>query len=364
ENTEFIYNNNVACTLHDMGFKVVVTEGVESLPSFIGFNHVYLARGCDARVLVRNYRLSDDVGFRFSARTWDQYPLTADKYASWIEASPGDVVFIAMDYETFGEHHWPETGIYEFLEWLPREIARRPRLRFATVTEAALRNRPVGVYDVPEWTAISWADERDLSAWAGSEMQATALRWLARLYPYARALGGSVLRYWRLLSTSDHFYYQALKTGPAGEVHNYFNPYKSPYRAHVAYMNALALLSDKIASEINAEPCRFLGEFRAPPELCFYFRDPEGGYIGIRACSVQELEKSLAGAPRDSLEAHIERGDFERWLREVFALREPAEALERCGYRELSSLLRRERRSILAERGDLMSEERGEVLES
>ncbi|MEM4681501.1 MAG: glycoside hydrolase family 57 protein [Acidilobaceae archaeon] len=339
ENTEFIYNNDVACTLHDMGFKVVLTEGVEWLSSFRGFNHVYLANGCDVRVLVRNYRLSDDIGFRFSLKTWDQYPLTADKYASWLDASPGDVVLIAMDYETFGEHHWPETGIYEFLEWLPREIAKRPRLKFTTVSEAALNNKPIGIYDVPGWTAISWADERDLSAWVGSEMQSIALKSLARLYPYARALGGIVLRYWRLLSASDHFYYQALKTGPAGEVHSYFNPYKSPFRAHSTYMYALSLLAERIASEISSEPCKFLKAFKTPPELCFYFKNSEEAYIGVRACSIDDLEKALVEVPLESLEFHVARGDFENWLKKVFVLQDPKRVLERCGYKSLLKLL-------------------------
>ncbi|MFN7106378.1 MAG: glycoside hydrolase family 57 protein, partial [Pyrobaculum sp.] len=209
ENTEFIYNNDIACLLYSMGFNTVVTEGVEWVLGWRSPNYVYKAYGCDARVLVRNYRLSDDVGFRFGDKKWDQWPLTADKYATWLEATPGDVVLIAVDYETFGEHHWPESGIHHFLRWLFREIARRPRLRMATVSEAAGRHPPRDVYDVSPWASISWADERDLSAWLGNELQRNAFALLAWLYPYAKALGGEVLRVWRLLSTSDHFYYQA-----------------------------------------------------------------------------------------------------------------------------------------------------------
>jgi alpha-amylase len=183
ENTEFIYNNDVACELYSLGYRTVLTEGADWVLGWRSPNYVYRAWGCEARVLTRNYRLSDDVGFRFGARWWDQWPLTADKYASWLEATPGDVLLIAMDYETFGEHHWPESGIHEFLKWLPREMAKRPRLRFATASEAAWRNPARDIYDVPPWASISWADERDLSAWLGNEMQRSSFSLLSRLYP-------------------------------------------------------------------------------------------------------------------------------------------------------------------------------------
>ncbi|MEM1610362.1 MAG: glycoside hydrolase family 57 protein [Sulfolobales archaeon] len=317
ENSEFIYNNDVGCTLASMGFKVVVTEGVEWIQGFSGYNYVYENPLCGVRLLLRNYRLSDDIGFRFSLRTWDQYPLTADKYASWLEASPGDVVFIAVDYETLGEHHWPETGIYEFLEWLPREVSRRPRLRFSTVTEAATMNKARGIYDVPPWNTISWADERDLSAWIGNEVQRIALETLKNLYSYARALGGDVLRLWRLFSMSDHFYYQATKAGPAGEVHSYFNPYGSPYRAQITYLRALDILAKYIAERARSDICEFLKRFRALDKYCFYFRNQRGLYIGVKACSYGELLNALRTLPRDIIEYHIARRDIETWLRYV-----------------------------------------------
>jgi alpha-amylase len=129
ENTEFTYNNDIACFFENIGFKAVLTEGVDWILGWRSPNYVYRARGCNIPVLTRNYRLSDDVGFRFSDRHWDQYPLTADKYAEWLSKTPGDVVLIAVDYETFGEHHKAETGILEFLHWLPLEVIRRGKLR-------------------------------------------------------------------------------------------------------------------------------------------------------------------------------------------------------------------------------------------
>lgn len=321
ENTEFIYNNDVGCALYSMGFKAVVTEGVEWVPGFAGHNYVYENPLCGVRILLRNYRLSDDIGFRFSLRSWDQYPLTADKYASWLEASPGDLVLIAIDYETFGEHHWPETGIYEFIEWLPREVSKRPGLRFSTVTEAAQAHRPRGVYDVPPWSTISWADERDLSAWIGNEVQRMALETLKNLYSYAKALGGDSLKIWRLFSMSDHFYYQATKGGPAGEVHSYFNPYGSPYRAQATYIRALDVLARYLASRAREDLCSFLARFRAPDRYCYYFTDRRGIYTGSRACSYWELVGAINSLPRDIVEYHISRGSIGEWLERVLLVR-------------------------------------------
>ncbi|MEM1686241.1 MAG: glycoside hydrolase family 57 protein [Acidilobaceae archaeon] len=324
ENTEFIYNNDVACTLAKLGFKTTVTEGIDWIKGFKGSNYVYEAYGCNIRVLLRNYRLSDDLAFRFNLRTWDQYPLTADKYASWLESSPGDVILIALDYETFGEHQPPESGIYEFLQWLPREVSKRSRLKFATLYEAALNNKPVGIIDIPPWSTISWADERDLSAWAGNEIQRIHLDMLKLLYYYAKALGGEYLRLWRLYSVSDHFYYQATKTGPAGEVHSYFNPYGSPYKAQIVYQQALLILSEYLKSRIKGEECKFLENFKAPPELCFYSLK-----TGVRACSFKELLE-LINEHRDLIEYHIREGHIDKWLRDVLLAGSLEEALSKC----------------------------------
>ena len=313
ENTEFIYNNDVACALHNMGFKATVTEGVDWIPGFKGPNHVYEAYTCPIRVLTRNYRLSDDIGFRFSLKTWDQYPLTADKYASWLSKSHGDVILVALDYETFGEHQRPETGIYEFLKWLPRESIKAG-VGFATVTEAALRHRPVGALDIPPWNTISWADERDLSAWLGNEVQRLGLDVLKTLYSYAKAIGGSALRAWRLYSLSDHFYYQATKMGPAGEVHSYFNPYRSPYKAQIVYHVALKLLEEHLVRLARADYCRFLERFRAPKSLCYHITLSDSL---LEACSLRELGEVLEKLPKHIAEEHVAKGYIDKWVREV-----------------------------------------------
>jgi alpha-amylase len=313
ENTEFIYNNDVACALHNMGFKATVTEGVDWIPGFKGPNYVYEAYTCPIRVLTRNYRLSDDIGFRFSLKTWDQYPLTAGKYASWLSKSHGDVILVALDYETFGEHQRPETGIYEFLKWLPRESIKAG-VGFATVTEATLRHRPVGALDIPPWNTISWADERDLSAWLGNEVQRLGLDVLKTLYSYAKAIGGSALRAWRLYSLSDHLYYQATKMGPAGEVHSYFNPYRSPYKAQIVYHVALKLLEEHLVRLARADYCRFLERFRAPKSLCYHITLSDSL---LETCSLKELGEVLEKLPKHITEEHVAKGYIDKWVREV-----------------------------------------------
>ena len=304
ENTEFMYNNDVGCELSAMGFKVVMTEGAERALGWRSPNYVYRNPLCGVKVLTRNYMLSDDIGFRFSNRSWVGFPLTADKYARWVRDSPGDLVVVALDYETFGEHHWPETGIHEFLRWLPRELSRAG-VRMISAADAA-EMEPKGDLDVPPWNTISWADERDLSAWAGNDMQREAIGQLRRSYYFAKALGGRTLRLWRLLSTSDHFYYMATKTGPSGEVHSYFSHLGTPQQAYMTYSIAIYLLNREIRSLTEKDKCKLL-LIRLPEELCYHA--PSGS-----ACTLRDALELLASDSR-LLES------MDRWSRDVFSVR-------------------------------------------
>ena len=174
-NTELIYNDDMGKVVSDMGYKAVMTEGTEKILEWRSPCYVYEASGSNIKLLLKHYRLSDDIAFRFSTPYWNEYPLTADKYASWINATPGNVINIFMDYETFGEHQWKETGIFEFLKHLPREILKNPNNEFVLPSEVIKKFKPVATISVP--FLISWADtERDLSAWIGNEMQRTAAR--------------------------------------------------------------------------------------------------------------------------------------------------------------------------------------------
>jgi len=192
ENTEFLYNNSIAKVAEDLEFKAIFTEGAEKILGWRSPNFVYKAIYSDIKVLLRNYRLSDDIAFRFSNRDWNEYPLTADKFATWLAYTPGDCINLFMDYETFGEHHWKETGILEFLKWLPGEILER-NIEFALPSELA-EKEAVGEIDVNDFETLSWADaERDTGAWLGNDMQRTCFRGLEKLENIVKKLRNSIL---------------------------------------------------------------------------------------------------------------------------------------------------------------------------
>ncbi|MCX7982543.1 MAG: glycoside hydrolase family 57 protein [Syntrophales bacterium] len=241
-NTELIYCNSLAAEVEKMGFVAMLAEGADRILGWRSPNYVYRATAADKlRVLLRNYRLSDDVAFRFSESSWPEYPLLADKYANWINqaAQNSQTVNLFMDYETFGEHQWAETGIFEFLRALPEEVLKLPEMEFLTPSEVVEKYEPVGELDVPD--PMSWADmERDLSAWIGNHMQNDAIRTVYGLESEVLGRGdGELLETWRRLQTSDYFYYMCTKWFADGDVHKYFNPYPSPYEAYINYMNIL-----------------------------------------------------------------------------------------------------------------------------
>ncbi|MFA6412340.1 MAG: glycoside hydrolase family 57 protein [Syntrophales bacterium] len=262
--TELIYSNDLAREAESLGYEVILAEGAEVLLGDRSPNRVYRASGNGGgdendngaragriKVLLRNYRLSDDISFRFSNRDWREYPLTAEKYAHWIhgENGAGKVINLFMDYETFGEHQWAETGVFRFLEKLPGEILKHRDFVFATPAEIARTVEPGDSIDVPELS--SWADtERDLTAWQGNSLQQDAA---GTLYGLERAVkackDADLLDSWRKLQTSDHFYYMCTKWFADGDVHKYFNPYPSPYDAYINYMNILDDLSKQVTKE-------------------------------------------------------------------------------------------------------------------
>ncbi len=245
-NTEAMYSNGVAESVEHIGYKGIVAEGWDKILGWRSPNYVYSPPRGEIGLLLRNYRLSDDVGFRFSSREWADYPLTADKYADWISKNEGDTVNIFIDYETFGEHQWKETGIFEFLKHLPGELLKR-KVGFNTVSETS-NLKKVGIFDSPD--IISWADvDRDLSAWLGNKMQDSAFSRLKELEEPIKASGSDeLLKSWRYLQTSDNFYYMCTKWFADGDIHKYFNFYDSPYLAYINYMNILSKLRKQITS--------------------------------------------------------------------------------------------------------------------
>ena len=242
-NTELIYSDEIGEAVAEMGFKTILAEGAKHVLGWKSPNYVYAnALNQKLHVLLRNYKLSDDIAFRFSNRGWDEWPLTADKFAGWIASdnTVGEVVNLFMDYETFGEHQKASTGIFDFMKALPAAALATGGLEFATVSEAAKRHQPVAVLHCPH--VMSWADEeRDVTAWLGNELQNEAFTKLYRLKEKVKSLKNKDFDYvWNFLQTSDHFYYMATKWLSDGDVHSYFNPYGSPYEAFINYMNVLS----------------------------------------------------------------------------------------------------------------------------
>ena len=254
-NTELIYNNALARAVEDMGYKAILAEGADHVLGWRSPNFLYRPAGCEKlKLLLKNYSLSDDIAFRFSNHQWPEFPLTADKFTQWAQAAvaSGNIINLFMDYETFGEHQWETTGIFQFMEALPDYILRLPGFGFVTPSEAADRYEPVADLDVHNF--MSWADaERDLTAWLGNDMQHDAIEAVYRLEPKIRQLNNpGMLRTWQRLQTSDHFYYMCTKWFADGDVHSYFNPYGTPYDAYINYMNVLADFSMRLDAALEA----------------------------------------------------------------------------------------------------------------
>ena len=240
-NTELIYSDDIAKAVEGMGFKTMLAEGARHILGWKSPNFVYTdAVDNKLRLLLRNYKLSDDIAFRFSNEGWPEWPLTADKYAQWVASEAGDVVNLFMDYETFGEHQKAATGIFDFMKALPEALLATGELEFATVSEAAKKLQPVAVLHCPY--AMSWADEeRDVTAWLGNDLQNEAFAKLYALAPKGKKAKNKDFEYvWHFMQNSDHFYYMATKWFSDGDVHSYFNPYGSAYEAFINYMNVLA----------------------------------------------------------------------------------------------------------------------------
>jgi alpha-amylase len=242
-NTELVYSDHIGEMVASMGFKAMLTEGAEHVLGWKSPNFLY----CNVlnprlKVLLKNYKLSDDIAFRFGNRDWNEWPLTSSKFAGWLMQldKKEEVINLFMDYETFGEHQTKESRIFEFLEQLPSDILKHRSLSFSTPSEVASALQVVAPVNVPH--PISWADEeRDLTAWLGNEMQQEAFDKLYSLLPKMKRCSDSkLLKDWNYLQCSDHLYYMCTKFFSDGDVHAYFNSYETPYEAFINYMNVLS----------------------------------------------------------------------------------------------------------------------------
>ncbi len=241
-NTELIYSDEIGSIVADMGFKAMLTEGPKQILGWKSPNYLY----CNAinprlKVLMRNFRLSDDLSFHFSNQSWSEYPLTSQKFLNWINANPKDeIINLFLDYKTFGEHQRETSGIFRFLEELPETVFVHSDWQFATPSEVADQFQPISLVSVPH--PISWADEeRDLSAWLGNEMQQEAFNKLYRLSNRMAQVTDKALNMdWNYLQACNHFYYMSTKFFSDAESRIHLSPYESPYEAFINYMNVLS----------------------------------------------------------------------------------------------------------------------------
>jgi alpha-amylase len=234
-NTELIYHNEIGKISAEEGYKAVFTEGCPRILGWRSPNHAYTQPDFVTEegnsILLRNRQLTDDVGYRFSAEWWSEYPLTAEKYATWLSAAQGDMLNLFMDYETFGEHHWEGTGILWFLEALPEEVMKHDDMRFAKVREVAEKDN-VGEFDAFEYNTVSWADqEMDASAWLGNPMQKMLFERIQELESKVKQIDDPEFReVWRKIITSDHLHHISTKTLEDGNVHDYFSYFDHPHQ--------------------------------------------------------------------------------------------------------------------------------------
>ena len=239
-NTELAYDNDIAYWADKAGYEAVLCEGWDGIMGWRSPNFVYKPAYTDnIKLLTKNYKLSDDIAFRFSNKSWQEYPLTTEKFIDWTNVSwDQPLLNLFMDYETFGEHQWADTGIFDFFEtFVGKWIGTGGS--YQTVTEAAKTHEPVDTISMPDTT--TWADsERDLSAWLGNDMQKEIARYLYALEnDVMRSGDDELIRDWRYLQSSDLLYYLSTKWLNDGDVHTYFSPYGSPYDAFLYYMNAI-----------------------------------------------------------------------------------------------------------------------------
>ncbi|MDE5945242.1 MAG: glycoside hydrolase family 57 protein [Rikenella sp.] len=251
-NTELIYSDAIGEMAYNLGYHTLLTEGAKHILGWKSPNFIYAnAIKQELKLLLRNFRLSDDIAFRFSDRGWDGWPLTAEKYIDWIGDQEGEIINLFMDYETFGEHQKGDTGIFDFMEQFIGAVVRHPELQFRTPRQIAAKFQPVAVLHVPH--PISWADEeRDITAWLGNELQDEAFGKLYSLQEkIVRLDDPDMMRVWYALQSSDHFYYMCTKWFSDGDVHSYFNPYDSPYDAFMNYMNVFSDFKREVERRVN-----------------------------------------------------------------------------------------------------------------
>ncbi len=318
ENTELLYNNRIARLAEEIGYRGIFAEGVERILNGRSPNYVYKPIGCkNLKVILRNYPLTDDIGFRFSLKSWKEYPLNAQKYALWLDATQGQCINIFLDYETFGEHHWEDTGIFEFLLDLPSQVLKY-EMKFSTPSEIIEKYSPIGVIDVRNLETTSWADvEKDTTCFIGNTMQWACYEYLRWLEPHVKEAGDEgLLKIWRYLGISDHLYYMYTVGGATGEVHSYFSHFEKPYDAFVTFFSVIHDFDTRLRAKMKKADYPFVFD------------------AGEKVWSLKglyEYLKRMTPGEAESIKRYMERGDFERWIRESVGEEEIAKEVGNLG---------------------------------
>jgi alpha-amylase len=242
-NTELIYSNELAKFIAEMGYKGILCEGLDRILNGRTSNQTYAAPGNgDFGLLLRNVRLSDDIAFRFDDPTWNEQPLTAEKYAGWLHDQQGHGcnVNLFFDYETFGIHKKSDTGIFDFLRYFPSAILADENWKFVTPSEALENCYPKELYDVPN--TISWEDKEMLSCvWSENVMQNNTLR---KIYSLEHMANNSTMpgamEWWGCLQSADHFYYMCNDGRTENDTYRLLNPFASGEEAFENYKHAVA----------------------------------------------------------------------------------------------------------------------------
>ncbi len=251
-NTELAYNDELAKWADEAGYEGILAEGWDKILGWRSPNYVYKPAGCkNLKLLLKNYRLSDDIAFRFSNRDWSEWPLTVPKYKNWLDMDclRGNLINLFMDFETFGEHQWEDTGIFNFMDSLISEWLSEYDNKFVTASEACNLMPPADEISIPE--TVTWADtERDLSAWASNPMQTSAMDEVYAMRDEILKTGDeNLIRDWRYMTTSDHPYSMCTKYWNDGDVHAYFSAYASPYESFIYFENVLRDIKYRLSTE-------------------------------------------------------------------------------------------------------------------
>jgi len=237
-NSSLIYDDEIGSVVADMGFKGVLTEGAKHILGWKSPHYLYhCALNPNLKVLMRDYKLSDDISLRFSNPSWEAYPLMADKYIDWIAQSPEDdgVFNIFMELCALGIYQPLSSNILEFMKSLP-EAAKKRDIGFQTPSEVIKTHKSVSAIDVPY--PMSWNDEeRDISCWLGNVMQREAFNKLYSIGERVILSNDKHLRQdWDYLQASNNFRFMTTKNNAVSMDRGI---YESPYDAFTNFMNIL-----------------------------------------------------------------------------------------------------------------------------